>query len=62
MQCRRNAGGTRSPRSNLVRREWIATLIVARGRGESEHVRAIESEGLLADIVVRMVTSEPSWV
>jgi putative transposase len=45
---------------DLVSRKWIATLLVARGRGESEHVQAIytaalEAEGLLAGIEARMI-------
>jgi putative transposase len=45
---------------DLVSRKWIATLLVARGRGESVHVQAIytaalEAEGLLAGIEARMI-------
>lgn len=45
---------------DLVSRKWIATLTVPHQRGESEHVqtiyiRALEAEGLLADIEARMV-------
>ncbi|MFQ5524459.1 MAG: hypothetical protein ACE5F5_12955 [Acidimicrobiia bacterium] len=45
---------------DLVSRKWIATLVVPAGRGESEHVqavytRALEAEGLLAEIEARMV-------
>lgn len=45
---------------DLVSRKWIVTLLVARGRGESEHVqavytRALEIERLLAGIEARMV-------
>ena len=45
---------------DLVSRKWITTLLVARGRGESEHVqaiytRALELEGLLDDIEQRMI-------
>lgn len=45
---------------DLVSRKWITTLLVAHGRGESEHVqaiytRALEAEGLLEKIEARMV-------
>lgn len=45
---------------DLVSRKWITTLLVAHGRGESEHVqaiytRALELEGLLDEIEARMV-------
>ena len=45
---------------DLVSRKWIATLVVAHGRGTSEHVMAIytqalDTEGLLAEVEARMV-------
>jgi putative transposase len=45
---------------DLVSRKWIDTLLVAHGRGESIHVqalytRALETEGLLAEVEARMV-------
>ena len=45
---------------DLVSRKWITTLLVPRGRGESEHVqaiytRALEAEGLLDHIEQRMI-------
>ena len=45
---------------DLVSRKWIATLLVPHGRGESVHVqaiytRALEAEGLLAEIEARMI-------
>ncbi|MFH1331221.1 MAG: integrase core domain-containing protein [Actinomycetota bacterium] len=45
---------------DLVSRKWIDTLVVAHGRGESEHVqaiytRALEAEGLLPVVEARMV-------
>jgi putative transposase len=45
---------------DLVSRKWIATMVVPHQRGESEHVhaiytRALETEGLLAEVEARMV-------
>lgn len=45
---------------DLVSRKWITTLLVAHGRGESEHVqaiytRALELEGLLDEVEARMI-------
>lgn len=45
---------------DLVSRKWVTTMLVSHQRGESEHVqavyvRALESEGLLDEIEVRMV-------
>jgi transposase InsO family protein len=45
---------------DLVSRKWVTTMLVSHQRGESEHVqavyiRALQAEGLLDEIEVRMV-------
>jgi transposase InsO family protein len=50
---------------DLISRKWVTTLSVVHQRGESEHVqavytRALEAEGLLAQIEARMIAPNSS--